>query len=103
MKYRSKTDIITALLNTATGGVSKTRLMYEAFLSVNQMKPYLSMLQISGLLEYDQSRMIYTTTKRGTEFLALNEKLNELSGLANISGFRTSIAKDHSHCQSVKP
>jgi len=67
--------------------------MYEAFLSFNQMKPYWSMLQISGLLEYDQSRMIYTTTKRGTEFLALNEKMNELSGLANIFGIQDDGSK----------
>jgi predicted transcriptional regulator len=88
MKYRSKTDIMAMLLESAKIGVTKTKLMYKAFLSFNQLKEYLLVLEENGLLTYDQSSMTYKTTAKGNEFLAMNEKLNELSGLAIVDGIQ---------------
>ncbi len=41
MKYRSRTEIVNSILNAANGGATKTKIMYNAFLSYNQLKDYL--------------------------------------------------------------
>ena len=51
MKNRSRTDIIVAILDTAIGGSSKTKIMYDAYVSYAQLKEYLSILIAKGLLE----------------------------------------------------
>ena len=44
MKYRSRTEIVSMILEAANGGATKTRIMYKAFLSYAQLKEYLSVL-----------------------------------------------------------
>jgi predicted transcriptional regulator len=44
MKYRSRSDIVGLLLDAANGGgATKTKLMYKAYLSFNQLKEYLTL------------------------------------------------------------
>ena len=38
MKYRSRTEIVSNILEAANGGVTKTKIMYKAFLSYNQLQ-----------------------------------------------------------------
>ena len=52
MKYRSRTEIVSMILEAANGGATKTRIMYKAFLSYAQLKEYLSVLIENNLLEY---------------------------------------------------
>ena len=52
MKYRSRTEIVSMILDAANGGATKTRIMYKAFLSYAQLKEYLSVLIENNLLEY---------------------------------------------------
>ena len=52
MKYRSRTEIVSNILDAVNGGVTKTKIMYKAFLSYNQLKEYLSILIENNLLEY---------------------------------------------------
>ena len=64
MKYRSRSDIIELLLNAADGGgATKTKLMYSAFISFNQLKEYLSLLAEKGLIEYEEGTQLRTTEK----------------------------------------
>jgi predicted transcriptional regulator len=45
MKYRSRNDIVGLLLDAANGGgATKTKLMYKAYLSFNQLREYLTLL-----------------------------------------------------------
>jgi predicted transcriptional regulator len=45
MKYRSRSDIVGLLLDAANGGrAAKTKLMYKAYLSFNQLREYLPLL-----------------------------------------------------------
>jgi predicted transcriptional regulator len=45
MKYRSRSDIVGLLLDAADGGrAAKTKLMYKAYLSFNQLREYLALL-----------------------------------------------------------
>ena len=52
------------ILETANGGATKTKIMYNAFLSYNQLREYLSVLIENNLLEYlDGTREFKTTEK----------------------------------------
>jgi predicted transcriptional regulator len=45
MRYRSRSDIVGLLLDAANGGrAAKTKLMYKAYLSFNQLREYLALL-----------------------------------------------------------
>ena len=44
MGNRSRTEIVAMILDAANGGETKTKIMYFAFLSYNQVKEYLSIL-----------------------------------------------------------
>ena len=52
MKYRSRTEIVGNLLDAANGEATKTKIMYKAFLSYEQLKEYLSVLIENNLIEY---------------------------------------------------
>ena len=83
MRYRSRTDIISEILDAANGNnASKTKLMYKAFLSFVQMKEYLTILTESGLLRYDSNTHTFKTTEKGLRFL---EAYNELDGMIKES------------------
>jgi predicted transcriptional regulator len=70
MKYRSRIDIISQILEVANGGdVTKTNIMYKALLSYAQMKEYLTMLTDNGLLSYDKETQTFKTTEKGLRFL----------------------------------
>ncbi len=78
MRYRSRTELISQILEAATGsGITKTRLMYKAFLSYQQLKEYLRILIENGLIEYDQPNQLYKTTDKGHKFLKIYNQLNE--------------------------
>jgi len=80
MKYRSRTDVIASILNSATGeeGTLMTRIMYSSFLSFTQVKRFLKLLTENDLLEYDEINKVYKTTGKGLRFLVLYEKMDAL-------------------------
>jgi predicted transcriptional regulator len=70
MKYRSKIDIIGEILDAAkSGAATKTKMMYQAYLSFEQMKEYLMVLTENGLLSYDFDTRTFKTTQEGFRFL----------------------------------
>ncbi len=77
MKYRSRTDITAQILEAANGGVTKTKIMYKAFLSYAQLKEYLTVLVENGLLEYVEGEQIYRTTEKGNRFLKIYNQIGE--------------------------
>ena len=77
MKYRSRTDITAQILEAANGGVTKTKIMYKAFLSYAQLKEYLTVLIENGLLEYIEGEQIYRTTEKGNRFLKIYNRIGE--------------------------
>lgn len=79
-KYRSRTDIAARILQSANGRqITKTRLMYSAYLSHAQLKEYLLLLIQNGLLEYLKLTATYRTTEKGIRFLDLYEKMEEIA------------------------
>ena len=77
MKYRSRTDITAQILEAVNGGVTKTKIMYKAFLSYAQLKEYLTVLIENGLLEYIEGEQIYRTTEKGNRFLKIYNQIGE--------------------------
>jgi predicted transcriptional regulator len=78
MKYRSRTDIVATILEAANGGLTKTRIMYKAYLSYAQLKEYLSILVENGLLEYEDRDLKYKTTEKGLRFMRTYNEIGEM-------------------------
>ncbi|TLY06490.1 MAG: hypothetical protein E6K85_10620 [Thaumarchaeota archaeon] len=81
MKYRSRTDIVTKILDAAgPHGTNKTKIMYKAFLSYAQLREYLSILIANGLLEENVAEKLYKLTEKGTKFMTIYQHMDELTG-----------------------
>jgi predicted transcriptional regulator len=80
MIYRSRTEIISQILEAANGGegITKTKLMYEAFLSHDQLQEYLMLLIEDDLLSYDSTMSTFKTTEKGLTFLQAYNKIDQI-------------------------
>ena len=78
MRYRSKTEIVGNILDAANGGITKTKIMYKAFLSYGQLKEYLSVLIENNLIEYLDGGNKFKTTEKGLFFLKMHNEMGEL-------------------------
>ena len=94
MKYRSRTEIVSMILEAGNGGATKTRIMYKAFLSFAQLREYLSLLVENNLLEYLEGAKIYKTTEKGLNFLKMHNEISEL--LQTTIRVKNSTNHDHS-------
>ena len=79
MKYRSRADITKDILDAASGGTTKTKIMYKAYLSYTQLKDYLSILIENGLIKHNTSEMTFTTTAKGKHYLKVYDQLSDIS------------------------
>jgi predicted transcriptional regulator len=72
-------------LNAAEGGgATKTKLMYSAFISFNQLKEYLSLLAENGLIQYEDETHTFRTTEKGIHFLKLQSQIDEIAPITFI-------------------
>jgi predicted transcriptional regulator len=78
MKYRSRTEIVSMILEAANGGATKTKIMYKAFLSYAQLREYLSVLIENNILEYLEGNQTYKTTEKGLNLLRMHNEMSEL-------------------------
>ena len=78
MKNRSRTEIVSNILDAANGGATKTKIMYIAFLSYAQLKEYLSVLVENNLIEYLEGNRTFKTTEKGLNFLKMHNEMGEL-------------------------
>jgi predicted transcriptional regulator len=84
MKYRSRSDIVGLLLDAANGGgATKTKLMYKAYLSFNQLREYLAFLIENGLIDYE-GHQTYRTTENGMRVLQLQNRIEEIAPINYI-------------------
>ena len=89
MKHRSRTEIVCNILEAANGeGVTKTKIMYTAFLSYAQLNEYFSILIKNNLIEYLDGTQTFKTTEKGLNYL---KTYNEIGGLLQQSN---TIKKD---------
>ena len=66
------------MLEAANGGATKTKIMYSAFLSYNQLKEYLTVLIGNNLIEYLEGTRTFKTTEKGLNFLKMHNEMAEL-------------------------
>jgi len=78
MGNRSRTEIVAMILNAVNGGETKTKIMYFAFLSYNQVKEYLSILIKNNLIEYLEGTNKFRTTEKGLNYLKMHTEIGEL-------------------------
>jgi predicted transcriptional regulator len=87
MRSRDRIEIMSPILEAAkngrsgddTGsGVTKTRLMLNAYLGHGQLKHYLSILANNGLIEYDSSSETFKTTEKGDRFCVTYREVDEM-------------------------
>ena len=84
MGNRSRTEIVAMILNAANGGETKTKIMYTAFLSYNQVKEYLSILIENNLIEYLDGTNKFKTTGKGLNLLKMHNEIGELLTQTNM-------------------
>ena len=78
MGNRSRTEIVSSILDAANGGTTKTKIMYTSFLSYNQLNEYLSLLTENNLIEYLDGTNKFKTTEKGLFFLKVHNEIGEL-------------------------
>jgi predicted transcriptional regulator len=76
MQHRSRTEIITSILEVVNdgssfgdGGVSKTKITNKAFLNHAQLQEYLLILTEEDMIRYDGQTRTFKTTEKGLSFL----------------------------------
>ena len=78
MGNRSRTEIVGNILDAANGGTTKTKIMYSAFLSYNQLNEYLSILIENNLIEYLDGTKTFKTTEKGLNYLNIHNEIRKL-------------------------
>ena len=78
MKYRGRTEIVSMILDAANEETTKIQIMYNAYLSYNQLKEYLSILIENNLLEYLEGARTFRTTEKGLKFLRMHKEIEGL-------------------------
>jgi predicted transcriptional regulator len=78
MKNRSRLDISAAILDIAQGGALRTQIMYEAYLSLPQLREYLEALRLCGALEYVPKEKKFHTTQKGMKILSAYKEVGHL-------------------------
>lgn len=75
MRYRSRNDIAAEILRTCQIPALKTKIMYQAYLSYQQLTEYLAQLTETEMLTYDKVSRCFSTTEKGSTFLHQYEKM----------------------------
>ena len=80
---RNRIEIIAQILEVVNegsdDGVTKTKIMYKAFLNYAQLKEYLTILTDNGLLSYDVATQTFKTSKNALRFLIACKQLDQLT------------------------
>ncbi|MFL6498277.1 MAG: winged helix-turn-helix domain-containing protein [Nitrososphaera sp.] len=78
-KYRDRIDRMSQILDAANGGnITKTKIMYKALLSYDQMKEYVAILTEEDLLCYDKDTQTFKTTEKGLRFLVAYNQMDSM-------------------------
>jgi predicted transcriptional regulator len=81
MKNRDRMDIVSRILESANGGsgATRTKIMYNAFLSHGQLKQYLTTLTDNDLVRYDSLSQTFKTTEKGLRFIKTYSQMDQMT------------------------
>ncbi len=83
MKNRSRPDIVAIILESANGGITKTKLLTRANLTSGQLRQYLDVLttkkMVVQLADEDKRHMAYRTTEKGIRYLSIYSTLKSIA------------------------
>ena len=80
MKYRSRYQIITKILQVVNRGATKTQIMFGAYLSSRQTKEYTGFLAERDLIRVEPATKRYALTDKGLRMLQACEEIDRLVG-----------------------
>ena len=79
MKYRSRIDMISQILDAANGvDATRGRMAIKAFLNHDQLKESLTALIENDLLFHDTNTQTFKTTEKGLRFLHIYKEISEM-------------------------
>ena|SRR2546428_7119325 len=78
MKYRSRTEIISIILEIVNQGATKTKIMYKAYLSYTQLTQYISFLFENKLIKCKPGSELYTLTEKGRRLVHVYKELADM-------------------------
>jgi predicted transcriptional regulator len=106
--YRGRYTIIAQMLSTindsGTEGVTKTSIMYKAFLSYAQLKEYLSFMVEKGLIEEvpkqirnnrGNEKFVYKITGKGLRLLEISNEIESIVGLDSLTNYSSSTSSKY--------
>lgn len=79
LKHRSRSEIISAILEVTNGNRARiTEIQFKTYLSYNILKQYLVHLLQNDLIEYLEGERSFKTTPKGMQALQMYNKMEEL-------------------------
>ncbi|MDQ5859444.1 MAG: winged helix-turn-helix domain-containing protein [Thermoproteota archaeon] len=83
MRNRSRPDIMAIILESANGGITKTKLLTRANLTSGQLKQYLDILitkkLVVQLADEQRRHLAYRTTEKGLRYLSIYFTLKSIA------------------------
>ena len=83
VKNRSRPDIMAIILESANGGITKTRLLTKANVTTGQLRQYLAVLLekklVSEFADVDRKHISFRTTEKGIAYLAIYQSLRSVA------------------------
>ena len=78
--YRNRIEIISQILDTANcaDGLTKSKLMFKAYLSHDQLQEYTLLLIDNGMLHYDSTMRTFRTTEKGRAFIQAYGQVDQM-------------------------
>jgi predicted transcriptional regulator len=79
MRHRCRIEIISLILKAASeDGATRSKIMYDAFLSYNHLTPLLTFLAERGFLSYHLDTRTFKTTEKGLRFLEIYNQISDM-------------------------
>jgi predicted transcriptional regulator len=83
VRNRSRPDIIAVILESANGGITRTKLLTRANLTSGQLRQYRDILLQKKLMielsDVERRHMAYRTTEKGIRYLSVYSTLKEVA------------------------
>jgi predicted transcriptional regulator len=78
--YRNRNEIISQILDTANcaDGIAKSKMMFKAYLSHDQLQEYTILLIDNGMLQYDTPMRTFRTTEKGRAFIQAYGQIDQM-------------------------